>query len=72
MAETVVTSEIAGVVFQIEVEVGETVGEDHPLLIIESMKMHIPVEAPCAGAVTEILVAAGDVVGEGQPVAKIG
>lgn len=53
------------------VAVGDTVAEDDDLLILESMKMEIPVEAEAAGTVTEIAVAEGDSVAEGQPLVTI-
>ena len=65
MAELRVRSEIAGSVWKIEVAVGDTVGEDDPLLILESMKMEIPLLAPRAGVVKEILVAEGEPIAEG-------
>ena len=49
-----VESQIAGSVFRIERAVGDTVAQEEVLLILESMKMEIPVEAPCAGTVREI------------------
>ena len=57
--------EIAGSVWKIEVTVGDTVAEDDPLLILESMKMEIPLLSPRAGVVKEILVAEGEPIGEG-------
>jgi acetyl-CoA carboxylase biotin carboxyl carrier protein len=65
MAELRVRSEIAGSVWKIEVAVGDTVAEDDPLLILESMKMEIPLLAPRAGVVTQILVAEGEPIAEG-------
>jgi len=65
MAELRVRSEIAGSVWKIEVTVGDTVAEDDPLLILESMKMEIPLLAPRAGVVKEILVAEGEPIAEG-------
>jgi len=65
MAELRVRSEIAGSVWKIEVTVGDTVAEDDPLLILESMKMEIPLLSPRAGVVKEILVAEGEPIGEG-------
>ena len=53
------------------VEVGQTVDEGHELVILESMKMEIPVEAPCAGTVVEIRVAPEDQITEGDVVAVI-
>jgi biotin carboxyl carrier protein len=65
MAELRVRSEIAGSVWKIEVAVGDTVAEDDPLLILESMKMEIPLLSPRAGVVKEILVAEGEPIAEG-------
>jgi acetyl-CoA carboxylase biotin carboxyl carrier protein len=65
MAELRVRSEIAGSVWKIEVAVGDTVAEEDPLLILESMKMEIPLLAPRAGVVKEILVAEGEPIAEG-------
>lgn len=65
MAELRVRSEIAGSVWKIEVAIGDTVAEDDPLLILESMKMEIPLVAPRAGVVKQILVAEGEPIAEG-------
>lgn len=69
MTEIRVQSEITGKVWQIEAKVGDKVAEDDPIVVLESMKMEIPIGAPVAGTVTEILVAEGDAVEEGQDVA---
>ena len=66
MAELKVRSEIAGSVWKIEVAVGDSVEEDDPLVIIESMKMEIPLLAPQAGIVKKILVKEGEPVAEGD------
>ncbi|HVC56671.1 MAG TPA: biotin/lipoyl-binding carrier protein [Stellaceae bacterium] len=66
MAEIRVRSEIAGSVWKIEVAVGDAVAEDDSLVIIESMKMEIPLLAPQAGIVTEILVIEGEAIAEGD------
>jgi acetyl-CoA carboxylase biotin carboxyl carrier protein len=66
MAETRVKSEIAGSVWKIEVAIGDSVAEDDPLMVLESMKMEIPLLAPCAGVVREILVAEGEPIAEGD------
>jgi len=66
-----VRSEISGKVNAVEVSVGDWVEEDDPLVILDSMKMLIPLAAPAGGTVTEILVEVGDRVAEGQEVAAI-
>jgi acetyl-CoA carboxylase biotin carboxyl carrier protein len=68
---TVVKSEIAGSVWKIEVEVGQTVMAGQALVILESMKMEIPIEAPAAGRVGEIMVAEGDPVAEDHPLLRL-
>ena len=66
MAALRVKSEIAGSVWKIEVTVGDQVAEEDPLIILESMKMEIPLLAPRAGRVTEILVNEGEAIAEGD------
>ena len=72
MAELRVRSEIAGSVWKIEVAVGDIVAEDDPLVILESMKMEIPLLAPRAGTVIEILVKEGEPVAEGDVAVILG
>jgi biotin carboxyl carrier protein len=50
---------------------GDTVEEDEPILILESMKMEIPVVAPEGGTVAEILVQPEQTVSEGSVVARL-
>lgn len=69
MAEFRVKSEITGKVWQIEASVGQKLAEEDPIVILESMKMEIPVVAPVGGVLKQILVAEGDAVREGQDVA---
>jgi len=71
MPSTKVVSDIAGKVWKIEAAAGVKVAQDDTVLILESMKMEIPVAAPCAGTVVEIYFKEGEVVGEGQVVAII-
>jgi len=66
-----VAAEIAGSVFKVETEVGAQVDADDVLLVLESMKMEIPVEAPSPGRVAEIRVAEGDSVEEGMILAVL-
>lgn len=58
-------SEVAGNVWKIEVAPGQAVAEGDVLIIIESMKMEIPIEAPRAGKVATIHVAQGEAIKEG-------
>ncbi|WP_169568007.1 acetyl-CoA carboxylase biotin carboxyl carrier protein subunit [Sneathiella limimaris] len=71
MAIIEVESEIAGKVWKIETEIGQQLEEDDAILILESMKMEIPVDAPEDGKLVELLVGEGDPVEEGQVVAKL-
>ena len=71
MARVQVLSEVSGSVWKIEAATGTEVGADDTILIIESMKMEIPVASPRAGRVVELKVAEGDTVKEGQVVAVI-
>jgi len=71
MATQHIESEVTGNVWKIEVKEGDTVEEEDVIMILESMKMEIPVEAPCAGTVTSILVKEKDAVTEDQVVAII-
>jgi acetyl-CoA carboxylase biotin carboxyl carrier protein len=71
MAEVDIKSEIAGKVWLIEAEVGQSVEEDDAVIILESMKMEIPVAAPVSGKITEILVEKDEAVAEGQTVARM-
>ncbi|MGD9616877.1 MAG: biotin/lipoyl-binding carrier protein [Alphaproteobacteria bacterium] len=66
MADLRVRSEIAGSVWKIEVAVGDSVAEDDPLVILESMKMEIPLLAPRSGVIKEILVTEGEPIAEGD------
>ena len=68
---TQVEAQIAGSVWKIEKSVGDSVDEDEVILIIESMKMEIPVEAPCSGRLTELRVREGDAIAEGAILAVI-
>jgi acetyl-CoA carboxylase biotin carboxyl carrier protein len=67
-----VKAEVGGSVWKIEVAVGQAVAEGDTLLIVESMKMEIPLAAPAAGTVLEIRVVETDMVDEDQVVMLIG
>ncbi|MFZ0180540.1 MAG: biotin/lipoyl-binding carrier protein [Candidatus Dormiibacterota bacterium] len=68
---TEVKAELVGNLWKIVVAVGQAVEEDDTLMVLESMKMEIPITTPISGTVAQILVAEGDVVQEGQTVAII-
>jgi acetyl-CoA carboxylase biotin carboxyl carrier protein len=61
-----IEAHITGTVWKIEVAVGDTVEEGDTVVILESMKMEMPVEAEDAGTVKEIPVAEGQSVSEGD------
>jgi acetyl-CoA carboxylase biotin carboxyl carrier protein len=62
---TSVAAHITGTVWKIEVKPGDSVEEGQTLVIIESMKMEMPVEAPSAGKVESVAVTEGQAVDEG-------
>jgi biotin carboxyl carrier protein len=66
-----VRAHITGVVFQVVAPAGTRVAAGDPILILESMKMEIPVEAPRAGVVGAIPVSEGQTVQEGDVVALL-
>ena len=72
MADTPVLSELNAVVLKIEVAPGDRVQEGDTLIVLESMKMEIPVAAPRTGTVAAILVQEKQVVEEGQKIALLG
>lgn len=66
-----VKASMAGSVWKIVVSQGEKVEEDQDIVILESMKMEIPIPADDEGTVKEIKVAEGDFVNEGDVIAII-
>ena len=68
---TVVEAQVTGSVWKIERQEGEVLAEGDVILILESMKMEIPVESPCAGRLAEIRVDEGESVEEGAILAVI-
>lgn len=71
MAQEKIISEVTGKLWKILVQPGSKVELDDPVMIVESMKMEIPVLATLAGAVTEIMLNEGDAVENGQGVAIV-
>jgi acetyl-CoA carboxylase biotin carboxyl carrier protein len=58
-----VTAPMAGKVMDVKVNVGDTVNEDDDLIILEAMKMEMPIVASASGTVKEIKCKKGDSVG---------
>lgn len=63
---TDVLAHITGTIWKIEVKEGEAVTEGQTVAILESMKMEMPVEAPCDGKVEKIVTVEGQAVNEGD------
>jgi acetyl-CoA carboxylase biotin carboxyl carrier protein len=68
---TAVEAQITGNVWKIEKAVGDAVRAEEVILILESMKMEIPVEAPVSGRLAELRVREGENVEEGAVLAVI-
>jgi acetyl-CoA carboxylase biotin carboxyl carrier protein len=66
-----VRAELSASVWQVRVELGQVVEVDDDIVILESMKMEIPVGAPIAGRIAEISVAPADKVVDGTVLARI-
>ena len=71
MASVDVISEVAGTVWNVEAQVGQQLEQDAAVVVVESMKMEIPVCVPVAGTIAEILVSKSDVVSAGDVVARM-
>jgi acetyl-CoA carboxylase biotin carboxyl carrier protein len=66
-----VVTEVAGKVWKLEARPGALLAADDVILILESMKMEIPVVAPKAGTLVSIRVREGDAVAEGEWIADL-
>lgn len=71
MARIGVRTEVAGSVWKVLKVPGEVVAADEPILLIESMKMEIPVTAPQAGTLVALHAIEGEMVAEGALVAML-
>ena len=71
MALREIRSEITGSLWKLLKKSGDRVEEDDELMILESMKMEIPVLAEAAGVIREVRVTEGEAIAEGQVVAVI-
>lgn len=70
MSHTVVAELVANV-WKVTAKAGDIVGPEDTLVILESMKMEIPVLAEVAGKIVEMKVVEGEVVNDGDPIAVI-
>ncbi len=68
---TPVSAPITGIVCKILVSVGDSITPEQPLLILESMKMEVPVGSPCDGVVRSIEVVRGQAVEDGDTLATV-
>jgi len=66
-----VVAEVAGKVWKVEAQPGAQLAADDVILVVESMKMEIPVVAPRAGKLRALLVKEGDALNEGDAVAEL-
>lgn len=66
-----IRAELSANVWQVRAEAGQRVDEDDEIVVLESMKMEIPVVSPCAGTLVEVRVAPGDKVVDGTVVAVV-
>jgi biotin carboxyl carrier protein len=71
MADIVVRAPVAGTVWKIEAAVGEVLAAEAEIMILESMKMEVPVVAPEGSTLIELLVDEEEVIAEGQDLAVI-
>ena len=72
MADTKIEAIVTGKVWKIEKQEGDRVDAGEEIMILESMKMEIPIESPIAGVIRKVSVTEGDSVNEGQVVALLG
>ena len=71
MDKVVLSSEISGSIWKINCKVGDVIETGQEVLIIESMKMEIPVISNASGAVTSIFVDEGEMVNEDQKLIEL-
>ncbi len=71
MPETKIVTEVAGRICTVAAEPGRPISEGDDIVLVEAMKMEIPVPAPATGTLKTILVKIDDVVAEGQVIATI-
>ena len=70
MAQEVLAA-LAGNIYNVSVDVGDTVEEDDEIFVVEALKMEIPIYAPCDGTISKVNVKKGDAVEEDDVLAVI-
>ena len=68
---TLVKAEMAGTVLEVKVKTGDKVSSGQELVVLESMKMEVPVASPVAGTVKAVRKQAGDFVNNGEGLVEI-
>ncbi|GGI22726.1 acetyl-CoA carboxylase biotin carboxyl carrier protein subunit [Bradyrhizobium guangdongense] len=71
MPEIKIVTEVAGRVCATPVQVGGTVADGDEIVLVEAMKMEIPVPSPASGTLKSLLVDIDDLVAEGQTIAIV-
>jgi biotin carboxyl carrier protein len=71
MPEIKIVTEVAGRICATPVQVGGTVADGDEIVLVEAMKMEIPVPSPAAGTLKSLLVKIDDLVAEGQAIAIV-
>jgi biotin carboxyl carrier protein len=66
-----IVTEVAGRICAMPVQVGGTVADGDEIVVVEAMKMEIPVPSPASGTITSLLVKLDDIVAEGQAIAIV-
>ena len=66
-----ILSQMAGTVLEVNVKAGDTLKKGQEVMVLESMKMEVPITSSMDGKVTQILKAKGDFVNEGEAVIEI-
>ena len=71
MGRVILLSEISGSIWKINCKVGDVIETGQDVIVIESMKMEIPVSSPESGIISELLVKQDETVIEGNIVARV-
>jgi len=71
MPEIKIATEVAGRICATPVQVGGTVADGDEIVVVEAMKMEIPVPSPASGTITSLLVKLDDVVAERRAIAIV-